>query len=72
MALLPVAEAHARLIRLFEPLEPEEVPLARAAGRVLARDVVAARAQPPFPASATGRSAISAPRSGRTCRLPSA
>ncbi len=52
MSLLPVAEAHARLMRLFEPLEPEEVPLARAAGRVLARDAVAARAQPPFPASA--------------------
>ena len=52
MPLLPVAEAHARLMRLFEPLEAEEVPLARAAGRVLAHDVVAARAQPPFPASA--------------------
>ena len=52
MALLPVADAHARLIALFEPLEPEEVPLARAAGRVLARDVVAPRAQPPFAASA--------------------
>jgi molybdopterin molybdotransferase len=52
MALLPVAEAHARLMRLFDPLEAEQVPLARAAGRVLAQDVVAARAQPPFPASA--------------------
>ena len=52
MTLLSVAEAHARLMRLFDPLEAEEVPLARAAGRVLARDVVAKRAQPPFPASA--------------------
>jgi molybdopterin molybdotransferase len=52
MGLLPVAEAHARLMRLFEPLEAEEVPLGPASGRVLARDVVAARAQPPFPASA--------------------
>jgi molybdopterin molybdotransferase len=50
--LLSVAEAHARLLRLFTPLPPEEVPLALAAGRVLARDVVAARAQPPFAASA--------------------
>ena len=52
MALLSVAEAHARLMQLFAPLPPEEVPLAEAAGRVLARDVVAARAQPPFAASA--------------------
>lgn len=52
MALLPVAEAHARLLALFAPLAAEEVPLAQAAGRVLARDVVAARAQPPFAASA--------------------
>ena len=47
MALLPVAEAHARLLALFAPLAPEEVPLTAAAGRVLARDVIAARAPPP-------------------------
>lgn len=52
MALIAVAEAHARLMRLFEPLEAEEVPLERAAGRVLAHDVAAARAQPPFDAAA--------------------
>ncbi len=52
MPLLPVAEAHERLMRLFEPLEAETVPLERAAGRVLAHDAVATRAQPPFPASA--------------------
>ncbi len=52
MPLMSVAEAHARLMRLFDPLPTEEVPLAEAAGRVLARDVVAARAQPPFAASA--------------------
>ncbi len=56
--LIPVAEAHARLMRLFAPLDTEEVPLARAGGRVLARDVVAARDQPPFAASAMDGYAI--------------
>ncbi len=50
--LIPVAEAHARLMALFAPLGHETVPLAEAAGRVLAADVVATRAQPPFAASA--------------------
>ena len=50
--MISVAEAHARLMRLFAPLGEEEVPLAEAAGRVLARDVVADREQPPFAASA--------------------
>ncbi len=56
--LLSVAEVHARLARLFAPLGSEAVPLARAAGRVLARDVVAARDQPPFAASAMDGYAI--------------
>lgn len=51
-ALISVAEAHARLMGLFTPLGTESVPLADAAGRVLAEDVVATRAQPPFAASA--------------------
>ncbi len=57
-SLITVAEAHARLMALFHPLDIEEVPLAQAAGRVLARDVVAARAQPPFAASAMDGYAI--------------
>ena len=52
MPLLSVAEAHDRLMALFAPVGVEEVPLAEAAGRVLARDVVASRDQPPFDASA--------------------
>lgn len=56
--LLSVTDAHARLIALFAPLDIEEVPLAEAAGRVLARDVVATRAQPPFAASAMDGYAI--------------
>ncbi len=50
--MISVEDAHARLMGLFAPLGVEEVPLAAAGGRVLARDVVAGRDQPPFPASA--------------------
>lgn len=52
MALVSVAEAHARLIALVAPTDEETVPLVEAAGRVLRRDVVASRDQPPFDASA--------------------
>ena len=52
MALLSVAEAHDRLLALFAPIDSEIVPLAEAAGRVLAADVTAPRDQPPFDASA--------------------
>ena len=56
------------------PLAAEDVPLAEAAGRVLARDVVATRAQPPFAASAMDgyavRAADAAP--GRPPRASSA
>lgn len=58
--LISVEEAHARLTRLFAPLTPEIIPLAQAAGRVLARDVVATRDQPPFAASAMDGYAITA------------
>ena len=50
--MISVAEALARLFDLVRPLESETVPLAQAAGRVLARPMVATRAQPPFAASA--------------------
>lgn len=50
--MLSVAEALARVLALVEPLGGEEIPLAEAGGRVLLRDVVAARDQPPFAASA--------------------
>ena len=69
MALITVAEAHARLMRLFAPLGTEEVPLAEAAGRVLARDVVAARAQPPFAASAMDGYAVRAADADAGARL---
>jgi len=49
--MISVAEALDHLFALVDPLDTEEVPLREAAGRVLARDVTAARAQPPFAAS---------------------
>ena len=50
--LLPVDEAIARLLSGAEPGAAETVPLAEAAGRVLAEPIRALRTQPPFPASA--------------------
>ncbi|PBB87013.1 MULTISPECIES: gephyrin-like molybdotransferase Glp [unclassified Mesorhizobium] len=52
MALVPVAEALERLLEGAAPLPGESVPLADAAGRVLAEPVLALRTQPPFDASA--------------------
>ncbi|MFL6824731.1 MAG: gephyrin-like molybdotransferase Glp [Xanthobacteraceae bacterium] len=52
MALMPVAEALARVLVDAEPLAAEAVPLAQAHGRVLAADVAALRTQPPADVSA--------------------
>ncbi len=52
MALMPVAEALARVLADAEPLAAEAVPLAQAHGRVLAADVAALRTQPPANVSA--------------------
>jgi molybdopterin molybdotransferase len=52
MVLVPVAEALQRLLDDAAPLPAESIPLAQAAGRVLAEPVVALRTQPPFNASA--------------------
>ncbi|WP_425098499.1 gephyrin-like molybdotransferase Glp [Tropicibacter sp. S64] len=50
--MITVSEALDRLFALAQPLDTEEVPLLKAAGRTLARDVHSTRDQPPFPASA--------------------
>lgn len=50
--MITVEEALARVLALGAPLGVEDVPLARARGRVLARDAVARLTQPPFSASA--------------------
>ena len=49
--MISVDEARALLFGLVAPLPVEEIPLATAHGRVLARDVAATRDQPPFDAS---------------------
>jgi molybdopterin molybdotransferase len=58
--LLPVDEAITRLLVSAEPGDAETVPLAEAAGRVLAEPVKALRTQPPFPASAMDGYAVRA------------
>ncbi|KNG92979.1 gephyrin-like molybdotransferase Glp [Pseudaestuariivita atlantica] len=50
--MISVTEALDHLFALVTPLPSEEVPLAEAAGQVLAEDAVARRDQPPFTASA--------------------
>ncbi|HEY8384241.1 MAG TPA: gephyrin-like molybdotransferase Glp [Microvirga sp.] len=53
MSLISVDEALRRVLAAIDgPVGEETVPLARAAGRTLARDLAATRNQPPFPASA--------------------
>ncbi len=52
MKLLTVEDARGRMLSGLAPLAVEEVPLARARGRFLAEAILAARDQPPFPASA--------------------
>ncbi len=52
MTLLPVADALARILEGAKPLGAETVPIAQAAGRVLAQDLPALRTQPPADLSA--------------------
>lgn len=49
--MISVTEALDNIFALLKPLETEVVPLHQAAGRVLAKPVIAMRAQPPFDAS---------------------
>ncbi|NOD46358.1 MULTISPECIES: gephyrin-like molybdotransferase Glp [unclassified Ruegeria] len=58
--MITVEEARALLFDLVGVLPSEEVPLAQSAGRVLARDVVAGRNQPPFAASSMDGYAVKA------------
>ena len=68
MALLPVAEALARVLASVQrPVETETVALEAAAGRTLAIDIRATRTQPPFPASAMDGYAV---RTGDLAALP--
>lgn len=58
MALLPVAEAQARLLALAPPVPAEVAPLHQAAGRWAAASVMALRTQPELPLSAMDGYAI--------------
>jgi len=59
--MISVEEALARVFDLCQPLETEAVPLAQAAGRVLAEPARALRDQPPFAASAMDGYALHGP-----------
>jgi molybdopterin molybdotransferase len=50
--MISVEEALSRVLDLFNPLDIEEIPIAQAMGRVLARDITATHNQPPFAGSA--------------------
>jgi molybdopterin molybdotransferase len=69
VALLPVEDAVARLLADAEPLPAESVPVAEAAGRVLAADLAARLTQPPFPASAMDGFAVRAGEAQAGARL---
>ena len=60
MALVPVADALAQVLKGVRPLAAEDVPLTNAHGRILAAPLKAGRAQPPFPASAMDGYAVRA------------
>jgi molybdopterin molybdotransferase len=60
VALMPVAEALARVLAEARPLAQELAPLADAHGRVLASDLVALRTQPPADVSAMDGYAVHA------------
>jgi molybdopterin molybdotransferase len=67
VALMPVAEALARVLAGAEPLTAEPTPLADAHGRVLAEDVAARRTQPPADVSAMDGYAV---RSADVAQVP--
>jgi molybdopterin molybdotransferase len=60
VALMPVAEALARVLAEARPLAPEPAPLTDAHGRVLAADLAALRTQPPADVSAMDGYAVRA------------
>ena len=60
MALMPVEEARARILKNVTPLASESIALSKALGRVLAKPLTAKRDQPPFDASAMDGYAVRA------------
>ncbi|PTL60467.1 molybdopterin molybdotransferase MoeA [Paraconexibacter algicola] len=68
-SLLPVDAARAAVLAAVTPLGTEEVPLAQALGRVLARDVRAGGDVPPFRNSAMDGFAVAAGPADRRLRI---
>src|SRR4051794_31312042 len=66
MALMPVAEALSAVLADTEPLPEEMIALDAAHHRVLARDLVALRTQPPEPMSAMDGYAVRAADAGHS------
>lgn len=58
--LLAVKDALARILKGVKPLVSEDISLAAATGRILAKDLAATRTQPPFDASAMDGYAVRA------------
>jgi molybdopterin molybdotransferase len=67
--MISVAEALRQITDLFSPLDVEYIPLRHASGRVLAKNVTAERAQPPFAASAMDGYAVIDADIGKTQHL---
>ncbi len=69
--MISVSEALAHVLDLMSPLAAEQVPLRRAAGRVLAAAALASRDQPPFAASAMDGYALAdaAPKPGNSYQV---
>ena len=65
--MITVAKAEQQIVAALRPVGTETVPLAAAAGRVLVRDAVSTRTQPPFAASAMDGWAV---RATDVARLP--
>lgn len=68
--MISVEDALSRVLALSPPLGVESVPLAQAAGRMMATPAIARRDQPPFPASAMDGYAVSdSPQAGARLRV---
>ncbi|HEY5157918.1 MAG TPA: hypothetical protein VII93_08165, partial [Anaerolineales bacterium] len=69
--MLSVSEARARILEVFQPVEPQTVPLDRAAGRILSTEITAGTDIPPFDYSSVDGFALKVAdtTAGRTLRV---
>ena len=69
--MISVEEAQQRILSFFHPLEPEDVPILAAAGRVLAEDVASSLSVPPHDNTAMdGYAVIAADTAGAGAQSP--